>query len=152
MTRIHIQGHAFRLSLRKLLTLSKWQHELYEQHCSPCLANFLASLLDLCWVFPSPTGLSVTYDHPTGVSGLMNCKPINDEQEVVFVSLSLSLWIKLERTPNPATILRLFWVINFGHFFCFLTNVVIFPRNPRLFLVMLNFVCSDTFWKLLPQR
>lgn len=90
VTRIHIQGHAFRLSLRKLLTLSKWQHELYEQHCSPCLANFLAGLLDLCWVFPSPTGLSVTYDHPTGVSGLMNCKPINDEQEVVFVSLSLS--------------------------------------------------------------
>lgn len=54
--------------------------------------------------------------------------------------LSLSLWIKLERTPNPATILRLFWVINFGHFFCFLTNVVIFARNPWLFLVMLNFV------------
>lgn len=138
MTRIHIQGHALKFSLRKLLTLSKWQYEIYEQHCSRCLANFEAGLLDLCWVFPSPTGLSVTYDHPTGVSGLMNCKPINDEQEVVFVSLSL--WIKLERTPNPATILRLFWVINFGHFFCLLTNVVIFARNPWLFLVMLNFV------------
>lgn len=149
MTRIHIQGHAFRLSLRKLLTLSKWQHELYEQHCSPCLANFLAGLLDLCWVFPYWFICYLWSSH--------RCIWSDELQTYKWwagscLCLSLSLWIKLEQTPNPTTILRLFWVINFGHFFCFLTNVVIFPRNPRLFLVMLNFVCSDTFWKLLPQR
>lgn len=47
--------------------------------------------------------------------------------------LRLSLWIKLERTPNPATLLRLFWVINFFlFFFYFLTNGNICKKSLTL--------------------